>query len=221
MASIKISLICGYKVSYSYRRCSKVSSSISQYLHFSMVYPLFISLISVLTASCIHTFSIKVTYFCINTILLSILSSHKISPSHLITPISIHIFFLLYFLHCHIVLMFYKYLLINISSFLGLQFIVPLPTQRAGGGLLFLPVSVFVRSFDTLWFLNSHSWTKPHRILHFGTVINPIKTLLGIVRHLPSPIFDLVITYFLSLHIAFRTLIPELNHIGSCLLAQL
>ncbi len=63
----------------------------------------------------------------------------------------------------------------------------------------FCQLCVFVRSFDTFWFSDSHSWNKPYRILLFGTMIDPIKTLPGIVRQLPSRIFDLVITYFLSL----------------------
>ncbi len=61
----------------------------------------------------------------------------------------------------------------------------------------------FVHSLDTLWFPVFHSWTKPHGILFFGTIIDPIKTLHGTVRQLPSPIFDLVITYFLSLELLF------------------
>ncbi len=96
---------------------------------------------------------------------------------------------------------FYSFDLSGIDSFV---FIVPLPARRAGVGLLFLPAShvwSFIHSFDTLWFPDSHSWTKPHRILFFGTMIDPIKTLLGIVRQLPSRIFDLVITYFLSLEL--------------------
>ncbi len=81
---------------------------------------------------------------------------------------------------------------------------VPLPARRAGVGLMFLPVSCvrsFVRSFETLWFPDSHSWTKPHRILPFGTMIDPTETLLGIVRQVSSSIFDLVRTYFLSLEL--------------------
>ncbi len=58
---------------------------------------------------------------------------------------------------------------------------------------------MFVRSFDTLWFPDSHSWTKLHMILRFGTMIDHIKTLLRSFCQLSSPIFDLVITYFLSL----------------------
>ncbi len=104
---------------------------------------------------------------------------------------------------------------------------------------LFIHVFVcsFIGSFDTLWFPDSHSWTKPHRILLFGTMIDPIKTLLGFIHQLPSPIFDLVITYFLSLElvsgllfldqttlhlveIGFWTLFPEPNQPGSSCFAQ-
>ncbi len=60
---------------------------------------------------------------------------------------------------------------------------------------------MFLHSFDTLWFLDSLSWTKTHRILLFSTMINLIKTLRGIVCQLPSSIFDFVITYFLSLEL--------------------
>ncbi len=77
------------------------------------------------------------------------------------------------------------------------------PSKRAGEGLLFLPVSpvcLFVRlthsGFRTL--IPEH---KPHRILSFGTMIDLIKTFLGIVRQLPWLIFELVITYFLSLEL--------------------
>ncbi len=84
----------------------------------------------------------------------------------------------------------------------------PPPAQRAGAGLLFLSAScvrsfvhLFVRSFDTLWFPDSHSWTKPYRMFLFGTKIDPIKTLLGIIYQVPWPIFDLVITYFMLLEL--------------------
>ncbi len=82
---------------------------------------------------------------------------------------------------------------------------VPRPARRQEWDYCFCErhvfVHLFVHSFDTLWFRDSHSWTKPHRILVFSTMIDPIKTLLGIVRQLPSPIFDMVITYFLSLEL--------------------
>ncbi len=70
----------------------------------------------------------------------------------------------------------------------------PSPKGRSGTIVFASVTCLFVRSFDTLPFLDSHSWTKPHRILRFGTMIDPMKTLLGIVCQLPSPIFDLVIT---------------------------
>ncbi len=53
-------------------------------------------------------------------------------------------------------------------------------------------------------FPDSHSWIKPHRIFPLDTMIDHIKTLPGIVCQLPSPIFDLVITYFLSLELLSR-----------------
>ncbi len=61
-------------------------------------------------------------------------------------------------------------------------------------------VCSFVRLFDTFCFLDSHSRTKPHRILLFGTMIDPNKTLFGVGCLSTSwiPIFDLVITYFVS-----------------------
>ncbi len=95
---------------------------------------------------------------------------------------------------------------------------LPSPTDRSGTIVLASVTCLFVRVFVrlTLWFPDSHCWTKPHRILLFGTMIDPIKTLPGIVCQLPSPIFDLVITYFVSLEFAFRTPINEPNHIGSC-----
>ncbi len=66
------------------------------------------------------------------------------------------------------------------------------PTQPEGQEwyYCFCQRHLFVRN----WFPDSHSWTKPHRIFPFGTMIDPIKTLLGIVLQLPLPIFDLVIT---------------------------
>ncbi len=83
----------------------------------------------------------------------------------------------------------------------------PSPKGRSGT-IVFVSVTCsFVRSSFRLFvhlthcFPHSHSRIKPHRMLLFGTLVISIKTLRGIVCQLPWPIFDLVITYFLSLEL--------------------
>ncbi len=102
----------------------------------------------------------------------------------------------------------------------------PSSPKGRSGTIVFVSVTCsFIRSFicsfvlwfDTLWSPDSHSWTKSHRMLHFGTMIDPINTLLGIVCQLPWPIFDLVITYFLHNHLVNQLQNGSVNASCECL----
>jgi len=59
------------------------------------------------------------------------------------------------------------------------------------------------------------------RILFFGTMVHPMKTLLGIVYQVCWPIYNLGHDLLYVMDSGFPTLIPEQNQLGYCCWAQL